>query len=226
MPATKLDLTINRPITMRVKYADVYPGKLWPDPKDGGKEKQLPPSLKLTGAADGIGEVILYIPADFSSFLTNAGASAEQKKTKNGTPVTSYTLPATRRTWVVEKVQDAGDRHPRIEFYEPNANPLAEVPQALRGKPETMPWDGKPAVDQTPPDGAKQAPIAPQSPEPPSAIVGAAKHPLALLYGDCLQDVMELVRPYLDAEDPAVVFTGTDVAAMVATLFIGRSRNI
>ncbi len=202
MPATKLDLTINRPVTLRLKYADVYPGKLWADPKDGGKEKQLPPSLKLTGSADGIGDVIVYIPADFSSFLTNAGASSEQKQTKNGTPVTSYTLPANRRTWVVEKVQDAGDRHARVEFYEPNANPLEEAPKALRSVPDPMPWDGKPAVHQE------------LSGEPASL----------RLYRETFEWVLALVRPYAQAADPEVVFTGQDIAAITATCYIQRNN--
>ncbi len=214
MPAAKLDLTINRPVTMQVKDAAVWPGQLWPDPKTGEK-KQLPPSLQLKGTVEGMGEVSTYIPSDFTSFLTNAGATSEQKTTQKGQTITVYTLPANRRTWVIGKMQDGGDRYPRVELYEPNANPLEEAPKALRSVPEPMPWDGKPAVHQEVP------PVrATLEPSP----VGS-KHPFAALYGDCLTDVMALVRPYLDAEDPAVVFTGTDVAAMVATLFIARSRN-
>ncbi len=102
MPATKLDLTVNRPVVMTVKYADVWPGKMW-------QNNHLPPSLKLTGTIEGVSEdVTVYVPADFTNWLTNAGATSKQSQTKSGVNVTSYTLPSDRRVWVIGKMQDAG----------------------------------------------------------------------------------------------------------------------
>ena len=200
MPATKLDLTVNRPVVMTVKYADVWPGKMW-------QNKQLPPSLKLTGTIEGVSEdVTVYVPADFTNWLTNAGATSKQSQTKSGVNVTSYTLPSDRRVWVIGKMQDAGEKHPRTEMYEQGKSPARPAPDFTKppevlqqAPPEVMPWDGKPAVHLEREAGEMT--------------------PLENLFGlwdDCLAHAITAQK-----ERPEIQL---DIAAATATLFIQATK--
>lgn len=71
------------------------------------------------------------------------------------------------------------------------------------------------------PKGAKAAnggtPAAPTQPK-------RTDMELVELYTDSLRHVIGLAKATNAQKDPVVVFTGTDVAAMAATVFIARSR--
>lgn len=49
---------------------------------------------------------------------------------------------------------------------------------------------------------------------------------LVELYDDTLRHIVRIVGAVNSQKDPAVVFTGTDAAAMCATLFIARSKAL
>jgi hypothetical protein len=161
-------------------------------------EGQYGTQIRLKGESPDRRAISIYVPIDCSGALIQAGAT-EGKNDKGE----FFTLPRNAEWWTVEKKQGAGEKYGHVTLTPKGANaPLpAKVPA-----PSTIP------IPDAPRNGT--VPRAEAVPE------------LVAIYDDTLRHIVRIVGAINSQKDPAVVFTGTDAAAMAATLFIARSKAL
>ena len=124
-------LTVNVPITMRIKYADEVTG-------------EYGTQIRLKGAIEGIGDEVkaVYVPIDCAADLIAAGARRETNEKG------AFYRPIAEGPWTVVKAQAAGEKHPttslshgalRAPSPAPAGTPAADTP------PLEEPEDTRPA---------------------------------------------------------------------------------
>lgn len=152
------------------------------------------PQLQLKGRGKDGGDRIVYVPVDCSPALVKAGASLVE--TDKG-----QTYKPVAGWWVAEKRQAAGEKYGTTYLYPEGQAPAPKV------TPPSQPLTERPsALDK---------------PEPPMPWEAIPKdEALVKLYWACFDEVLAGLKTRLLKDG----FPGPEIAAMVATLYIARSK--
>lgn len=202
MKTQKIKLATNVPLIGTVVAVTQWAGKKGWKAADG-TVKDLPNQIELRGVWDGFAEGSVFLDLWAVEPLTELGLlRAQPGKDQYGQP--RFTVLSERRVQILKAEIEGGRKE--TSFTWANGAVPVKTMQDLTG---TAPW-------------LPGSPTAPSGPSEP----GSKDALLLELYDASLRHAINLVHALHSEPGSLVVFTGAEVAAMAATLFIARSRLV